>query len=121
MSSPQMQRWNQFVPFKCVWAYSGNIQGKWILELNKLVQEDKNDRHLLPDLIVVNKVGMLLKNHDFFDNPFTEGVFYYVFQSFKEIPNPGACFAQMLHSLYLTTTWEDVILPRYDGYFSKDL
>jgi hypothetical protein len=121
MTDDVMLRWNQFVPFKCIWAYSGSIQGTWILDLNKIIKDGKIDRHLLPDLIVVNKKGMLLKNHAHFDQPFADGVPYYLFQSFKKVPNPGACFGQMLHSLFLTTTWQDFILPRYDDYFSKDL
>jgi hypothetical protein len=121
MTDDVMLRWNQFAPFKCIWAYSGSIQGKWILDLNKIIKESKIDRHLLPDLIVVNKKGMLLKNHAYFDKPFFDGIPYYLFQDFKKVPNPGACFAQMLHSLFLATTWQDVILPKYDEYFSKDL
>ncbi len=123
MSDPTMVRWNQLVPFKCVWAYSGKISGKWVLDLNKLVKEEKLDRHLLPDLIVVNKVGTLTKNHHLYEEPFKflDNAPYYIFHDYKKTLHAGAYLAQILDSLFLATTYQDVILPKYQAYFLKDL
>ena len=121
IDEPTMQRWNQYVPFKCVWAYSGMLKTEWVKYLNLLVKKGVFDWNLLPDLIVVNKVGMLLKDQDFEFNGFTERLPYYSFEDFHITQNQGSCFSHMLHSLFLASTWESVILPNYSAYFSKDL
>ena len=121
MTDPTMKQWNQLIPYKCIFGFTGTINGQWVLELNNKIKNNSIDRHLLPDIIIVNKVGMIEKIHERINEPYDENLSYYHFTDFSKYKNPGSCFPRILNHLHMATTWENVVMPDYVEYFKKDL
>ena len=96
-----------------MFAYKGEIKQEWI---NDLLESYKDELfyNAIPDLIVVNKVGMIEKN-------ITSNKKELGFISFKDYENIGIPFGKMLYHLN-TFNWEELYLqPELKNYFNKDL
>ena len=106
-------------PFTCIFAYKGNIQSSWINDLYKWITENKPNPSLTPDIIVVNKKGMILKKWTKTgDNKFNVT---YHFIDFEVSLNPGECFSRILYDLYNLSYEEFFLQPDYTEYFNNDL
>ena len=119
MTDEAMIKWNQLIPYKCIFAYSGTINGKWVHELNNIIKDNSIDRHLLPDIIIVNKVGMIEKIHERINEPYDKSLSHFWFTDFRKYKNPGNCFARMLNHLFMAATWDNIVMPDYVEYFKK--
>ena len=56
-----LAKWHTHFPFKGVFAFSGDINQKWESELNEMVKKNGTVKSSLPDLIIINKKGMIVK------------------------------------------------------------
>jgi hypothetical protein len=115
------ERWFRFFPFKCAFGFTGDINIKWEDELNEMVAADSNLKNFLPDLIVVNKKGMIRKIHDkpvktlggaIIDKDF-------LFTSFENV-DYGIALVTIINELYNLSKWQNEIVPAYSVYFNKD-
>ena len=115
------QDWNKFFPYKCAFGFTGNINKMWEEELNAMTAEESDLKNRLPDLIVVNKKGMIEKLHnrptklmggETIDKDF-------LFIDFKHV-DFGAAIMVIVNQLYLLSKWQNTITPSYHEYFNKD-
>jgi hypothetical protein len=115
------ENWFKLFPFKCAFGFTGDINIKWEEELNKMVAADSNLKNFLPDLIVVNKKGMIRKIHDkpiktilglIIDKDF-------LFTSFEQV-DYGVALVTIINDLYNLSKWQYEIVPSYSAYFNKD-
>lgn len=109
-------------PCKIVFAYSGNIIDKWEKELNDLVSKDSTLLEYLPDLIIVNKMGMIKKMHNgtaVYTTGEEEQKFFH-FTSFKESELYQIPYVHILNELYKNAGWQYYISPAYEEYFNQD-
>lgn len=122
-----IEQWKKFVPFKCVFAYNGDINEEWAVELNEIVNKNPESKIFLPDIILVNKKAMIKKiiekptktidgkniNVDFFYTRFGDNPESYNFY--------GAGLEHILVELYNLGGWQFFITPEYNEYFNKDM
>ncbi|HRI20113.1 MAG TPA: hypothetical protein PLA68_04145 [Panacibacter sp.] len=110
-----VQVWKTLLPYKCVFAYKGEIKHEWINDMLELYKEDELYYNALPNLIIVNKVGMIEKAIT--SNNKKELSFI----SFKDYENIGIPFSKLLYHLN-TFNWEELYLqPELKRYFEKDM
>jgi hypothetical protein len=107
--------WRHLVPYKCVFAYRGNIDKEWINDLIEISKDSEIPHNVIPDIIVVNKEGMIEKDYD------DQGRTRFNVMHFNEYPNYGVPFAKILYHLN-TLNWEELFLrPEINQYLNKDL
>lgn len=108
-----IQVWKYLLPYKCVFAYKGELNEDWIDSVFGLYK-DEEFFNAIPDLVIVNKVGMIEKKIKKDQKGFN-------FISFNEYDNIGMPFGKMLYHLN-TFNWEELYLqPELKRYFDKDL
>lgn len=116
-----MDKWNKRFPFKCAFGFTGDINQNWETELNTTVVDNNDLKNNLPDLIVVNKKGMIRKLHDkpteLIGGGITNKDFFYT--SFEHA-DCATAIATIVNELYMLSTWQDTIAPKYHEYFNKD-
>jgi len=118
-----LEKWNNRFPYKCVFGFSGDINASWEKELNEMAAANSHLKNCLPDLILVNKKGVIEKIHS--DTARTvagsiiEKDFHYT--DFQLNPNYGAPIIYIANELYYLSTWQGTIAPAYPAYFNKDL
>ena len=122
LEEQQLNNWINKIPFKCVFGFCGDINSNWENELNQIVARDSCAKNKLPDLIIVNKKGVITK----FSRPTmsTKGKimdkdFHYT--QFINYKNYGAPFIYMVSTLFALSDWQYAMVPKYDDYFNKDL
>jgi len=109
--------WKTLTPFKCIFAYKGQIKEEWIKTLVDKANGHKIPYNLIPDLIVVNKVGMIEK-YPFSKTDKNPKLHY---TSFNEHLNYWIPFAKMLSRMN-DNNWEEFSLrPKLEEYLNKDL
>lgn len=109
------QVWKTLLPYKCVFAYKGEIKEDWIDDLIKSSEKADLFYNDLPDLIIVNKVGMIEKIISKEKTKFS----FMLFKDYQD--NIGIPFGKMLYHLN-TFCWEELYLqPELKNYFNKDL
>lgn len=109
--------WRTLIPYKCIFAYKGTIKEEWIKILVDKAKDHKIPYNIIPDLIVVNKVGMIEKYP--FNKADREPKLNYV--PFNEYSNYGIPFARMLYGMN-NRNWEEFSLrPKLEEYLNKDL
>lgn len=109
-------------PCKVIFAYEGKILPAWETELNKLA-ETEGALDYLPDIIVVNKQGMIMKCPDG-KVVLTTGktlAKHFHLTKFKEEKGYHAPFIFILNELYKNAGWQRVMSPAYEEYFNRDL
>jgi hypothetical protein len=109
-------------PYKIIFAFGGKILQSWEDELNELAKQ-KEVLQTLPDLIIVNKQGMIKKSHDgkmTLDTGETRDKYFH-FSSFEENKMFQVPFLNILHELYKNAGWQHFLVPAYEEYFNKDL
>ena len=107
--------WKTLAPYKCIFAYQGEIKEDWINDIKKFGENSAIPFNAMPDLIIVNKVGFIEKRFDENQNV----NFRYV--SFSEYKNYGLPFGTLLFHLN-TFNWEELLLqPELEYYFNKDI
>lgn len=106
-------------PFTCLFSFYGDINVSWIDHLYKWIHENKPNPSLTPDIIVVNKRGMIFKKwKKAGENKFNVT---YEFVDFKMTTSPGQCFSRILYDLYNLSYEELYLQPGYTEYFNNDL
>ena len=109
------QVWKKLLPYKCVFAYKGELLEAWIDEMKELYKEQDLFYNAIPDLIIVNKVGFIEKIIS------KENGNGFSFVSFKDYDNIGIPFGKMLYHLN-TFNWEELYSqPELKRYFDKDM
>jgi hypothetical protein len=122
-----LKDWEKFVPIKCIFAYDGSINEEWEKELNEAVSKKPEEKNYFPDLIVINKKGIIIKiiekptmsidgisiNKDFHYTRFGKPPESYTFY--------GAALEHILVKLYNLGSWQFFITPEYHEYFNKDM
>lgn len=116
----------KLIPYKCIFAFSGDIKYDWKESLNNYIKENIiNDANLIydmPNTIIVNKKGMLLKvlsesgihsNQIEFDG--------YEYYNLTDNPYYGSFISILCNELFTLSSWQQCISPVYYRYFDKDL
>ena len=114
--------WRKAFPFKCVFGYTGDINVNWENELNQMVAENGSVKSSLPDLIIVNKKGLIAKlerptqssKGKMIDKDFH-------FTTFAGYKNYGAPMTQIASKLFGLSDWQNKMVTKYGEYFKKDL
>jgi hypothetical protein len=118
-----LEKWNERFPFKCAFGFSGDINLSWEKELNEMVATDSNLKNYFPDLILVNKRGMITKVYPesakTTDGSIISKDFHYT--DFESYPNYGAPIIVVANELYYLSSWQRTVVPAYPAYFNKDL
>lgn len=112
---------NKF-PYRVVFAYQGDIHASWENELNQMVA-DGTSISTLPDLIVVNKKGLLLKSMDG-TFPFPDGRTENKWFHFIPIENHDQYYLPLpyiLQALYEAAQYQYFILPSYVDYLNAEI
>jgi len=110
-----MNAWKYLIPYKIIFAYKGSLKAEWIEDMQQLTSKSGIAHNALPDLVVVNKVGMIEKSIN--KKLETE----IVFTPFDQYPNYGIPFGKMLYHLN-NLNWEELFLrPDLSIYLNKDL
>lgn len=115
-SEQSVQVWKALLPYKCIFAYQGEIKNEWIDDLIKLSDKPDLFYNDIPDLIIVNKLGFIEK----VITPEKKTAFSFVlFEDYQN--NIGIPYGKMLYHLN-TFCWEELYLqPELKNYFNKDL
>lgn len=114
--------WQKVFPFKCVFGFTGDINKNWENELNQMVAENRDIKSSLPDLIVVNKKGLIEKLNG--PSLSTSGAMIendFHFASFETHRNYGVPITKMASKLFSLSDWQNKMAVKYDKYFNKDL
>lgn len=107
--------WKHLIPYKCIFAYKGDLKEEWISELIDLSKDAEIPHNVIPDIVVVNKVGMIEK--DFDENGKTR---LHVIH-FDKYPNYGVPFSKILYHLNTFNLEELYLRPEINQYLNKDL
>jgi len=122
-SKKGVDHWYTHFPFKCVFAFAGDINQNWETELNGMAKEGDTVKDSLPDLIIINKKGMIGK--------VTPGVSKYLtgevvldkdfhFMDFGLSDNFHFGFCHILNRLSILSHWQYFMTPKYYEYFNRD-
>ncbi len=116
----QTQRvFENLTPVTCVFAYNGNIGASWVDHLYQWIAVNKPNPSLVPDVIVVNKKGMIVKQWTKTgDNKFNVK---FQFIDFAVTGHPGDAFSLILYNLYNLSNEDAYLQPDYTPYFNSDL
>lgn len=118
-----LKDWKDLLPYRCVFGFTGNMNYSWEEDLNRLADSDPSALSYLPDLIVVNKRGIITRLRE--GGQYADGMPIpnkrFHFTDFNLNPNYYACFSDILNRLFILSTWQYQITPRYADYFNKEL
>lgn len=108
--------WKNLLPYKCIFAYKGDIREEWIDDLNELSKECEIPMNAIPDLIIVNKVGFIEKL------PTKELKPNFGFTIFSDrYKNYGVPFGKLLYHLNNFSREEYLLQPELKEYFNRDM
>ncbi len=95
------------------------VGASWVDHLNQWIGANRPNPSLTPDIIVVNKKGMIFKQWEKTgDNKFNIS-FHYI--DFAVTGHPGEAFSRILNGLYNLSNEELYFQPDYTYYFNSDL
>ncbi|MBK7885311.1 MAG: hypothetical protein IPJ81_17155 [Chitinophagaceae bacterium] len=108
--------WRTLLPYKVIFAYQGALEKTWIKDIYDFGRDEEIPYNVLPDLIIVNKLGFIEKIRAK-DGVSAELQFF----PFSKYPNYGLPFGKMLFNLN-NANWEEFILqPQLEFYLNKDI
>ena len=108
--------WKTLLPYKCVFAYKGDIAEEWINDLKELSKDCEIPMNVIPDLIIVNKIGFIEKI------PTKEMIPNFSFIKFSDVyKNYGFPFGKLLYHLNNFSREEYLLQPELKEYFNKDM
>jgi hypothetical protein len=108
--------WKTLLPYKCVFAYKGDIAEEWINDLKELSRSCEIPMNVIPDLIIVNKIGFIEKI------PTKEMIPNFSFIKFSDVyKNYGLPFGKLLYHLNNFSREEYLLQPELKEYFNKDM
>lgn len=116
-----IEAWKRRVPYRCVFAINGVLDDESVRGLNKQVDSGQFPQERLPNLIVVNRQGMIVRNH--FElrvngSP-VNGHFYYSDLRGQQTGwQPLGHIINELTQIY--ALWGSSALPKYNEYFDRD-
>ncbi|HOO53938.1 MAG TPA: hypothetical protein PLM24_01030 [Methanothrix sp.] len=127
LEQKMLRYWYERFPFKCVFGFKGDINANWETELNLLAKENPDAKSYLPDIIIVNKKGMIRKLYgkekalkaDGTELTISDKDFHYT--DFKKYNNYGAAINILAKELYDLSHWQYNFAVQYQSYFKKDL
>lgn len=111
--------WRYLIPYKCLFTFQGEIKEDFVEILKEYSMTHSIPPYCLPDLIVVNKRGVIQKRIE--RNAANELEFDFDFIDFESYSNYGYVFSWMVFNLYTMAYEENIIQPKYERYFNKDL
>ena len=112
--------WKTLVPYKVIFAYSGNIRKEWIDEIMEINKTSFNPLNTTPDLIIVNKKGFIEKT--IFQDADEQLNFSLKFVPFNDnYKNYGVPFSKMLFHLNTLAHEEIILKPKLEYYFDQDI
>jgi hypothetical protein len=107
--------WKTLAPYKCVFAYQGEIKEEWIKDILEVGKDATFPYNAMPDLVVVNKVGFIEKKFI----PPDKAEFSFI--PFSQYENYGLPFGKILFELN-KFNWEEFLLqPKIEYYLNKDM
>jgi hypothetical protein len=111
-----LEIWKTLLPYKCIFAYKGELQEKWIDEMEKIAADCEIPFNAIPDLVIVNKVGLIEKILT--KEKKLEFSFFKFSDSYK---NYGIPFGKLLYHLN-TFNYEEIFFqPELGEYFNRDI
>lgn len=117
-----LSEWERHFPYKCIFSFSGDMNKNWETNLCNMVKENKFSKVNLPDIIIVNKKGVMGKiGENYKYHPTGEVIekdFHYTDYS-QENYHTG--FSYILNKLFILSQWQYHLVPKYLDYFNKDL
>ncbi len=117
-----IETWRRRVPYRCIFGINGVPDDDSVVELNQAATKNKFALERMPDLIVVNRCGMIVKNRPdlLVDGKAIEGPFYFAdVQAESRFWMPLAHIIDDLAQVY--ALWGGCILPKYDEYFADNM
>jgi hypothetical protein len=105
--------WRNDIPFKCIFGFTGTYKPKWLDYLNNICKNTPSSKEYLPDIVVVNRVCMIVKLRDGQDGR----DFQYI--DFRDNPNYSAPLAFIINKLFNLSTWQYHVTPQYHEYFNR--
>jgi hypothetical protein len=118
-----LQKWQKLFPFKCIFGFTGDICQAWEDRLNGKVSGSPHLKTTLPDLIIVNKKGVIVKV-DRGVTAYTTGGYIdkdFHFTDFRQNPNYHYGLLSALNRLFYLSYWQNYMYPKYYEYLNKDL
>jgi hypothetical protein len=117
-----IKTWKRRVPYRCIFGVNGVLDSDSVAELNEAVAENRYALERMPDIIVVNRRGMILKNRSdlLVEGKPVEGHFY--FTDVQAEPRSWMPLAHIINDLaQVSALWGGCILPKYNEYFEADM
>jgi hypothetical protein len=106
-------------PVTCIFAYYGDIETSWKDHLVNWIKRNNPNHSLTPDIIIVNKKGMIFKHLQKIGEKRFSATYHYI--DFRLSSHPGEAFSRMLNELYNLSHEELFMQPDYTFYFNSDL
>ncbi len=113
MTEKETIRITESIPYKIVFAYSGKIIDSWADDLTAMVIEDLQLKERLPDIIVVNKQGIIEKKVDMGSDGKVKH-FWYTDMSEDNFYLP---FSIICRRLYENSMVQNMVSCEYEAYF----
>ena len=108
--------WKTLLPYKCIFAYKGDLKEDWINDMMEVSKDCTIPLNVLPDLIIVNKIGLIEKIVTKEKKP--EFSFLKFSDSYK---NYGVPFGKLLYHLNNFNGEEYLLQPELKEYFNRDM
>jgi hypothetical protein len=108
------------IPYKCIFAFDGDLKTDWATELQDRVASNHTAEAELPDLVVVNKKGMILKVPEGKTKSGRKHLPYFQLFEFSQTGRFFYPLAFMLNKLFVLSQFQHRCVPRYDLYLGQD-
>lgn len=117
-----MSAFMKYWPYKVSFAYEGKLNKEWENKLNASVSNE-NDLLSLPDLIIINKVGYIIKSKEkkivFPDG--SEICKYFHMVEYNKDEQKFAGLSMIVQEIYKSVQWQYLVLPAYHEYFNNEI
>ena len=112
----------KYWPYRVSFSYEGKIQKNWEEELNKMAN-DPEILKTLPDLIIVNKIGYIIRSRtgEFEFNDGSKEVKNFHLVTYKNNEQYFFGISHLVQEIYKSVQWQYMILPAYYEYFNNEV